>query len=805
MIKKKKKRISDIFQLFQKLKTKTKIIIGILLIFMGWFWFSLPSKLFDEPTSFVIEDSKGNLLGASVSEDGQWRFPSNREVPDKFKKCIIAYEDKRFYSHIGIDPIALGRAFIQNFKNKKIVSGGSTLTMQVVRLSRKKNRNVFQKLIEGILALRLEISYSKKEILNLYASNAPFGSNVVGLEAASWRYFGRPPEELSWGEMAALSVLPNAPSLVHPGKNQSTLLRKRNEVLARLLKNKTIDSTTFKLSLAEDLPGTPKPIPQKAPHLLYRFKKEFLAGKIKGSTRIRTTINGELQNQTGILMEQHHQLLHDNGINNISAMVMEIESGNVLSYHGNIYHPENEDLESHVDMICSRRSPGSLLKPFLYALSLNDGIILPESLIPDIPTQIAGYTPENFDRNYDGAVKINHAITRSLNIPAVRLLRKYKYARFYNQLKNGGITTLNNPPDYYGLSLILGGFEITMWDVAGLYSSMARAYLHQKENNGQFLKKDIHPPFYINHEKNKYTENEEHHLSMDMTSLWYMFKSMEEVMRPGEEGLWYQFASSGRIAWKTGTSFGFRDGWAMGFNSKYLVAVWTGNADGEGKSGLIGIRTAAPLMFDIFRLLPESAWFDSPSYGYTFTDVCSKSGFKSGINCPESKPIMIPLSGLKTEVCPYHVKINLDKEGNYMVNETCYSPSEMMIKNWFVLPASMEYYYRRLHPDYQPLPSYMEGCYPDEQKEVMALYYPQQNAKIYIPVELSGIPGEVICQATHRKSFEKIYWSLDDRFIGTTQHEHQIAIRPESGKHKLTLVDQYGNRITRHFEILNKN
>jgi len=334
---------------------------------MIWFWLSLPRPLFNKPTSWVMEDAKGQLLGATIAADGQWRFPYNADVPDKFAKCIVAFEDKRFYYHPGVDILAVMRAIRQNAGASHTVSGGSTITMQVMRMSRNRPRNILQKIIESILALRLELSYSKKEILALYASNAPFGSNVIGLDAASWRYYGRPPQQLSWGEMAALAVLPNAPALVHPGRNRNTLLKKRNLLLDKLLQQKKIDSSTHELALLEALPDEPKPLPQLAPHLLQRFRLEHRA---KDHAVAHTTINAALQQNVARIVEQYHAAYRGNSINNICALVLEVESGNVLAYVGNAYHPENPELQSHVDVISAARSekPWQHIKTFALCL-----------------------------------------------------------------------------------------------------------------------------------------------------------------------------------------------------------------------------------------------------------------------------------------------------------------------------------------------------------------------------------------------------------------------------------------------------
>ena len=348
----------------------------------------------------------------------------------------------------------------------------------------------------------------------------------------------------------------------------------------------------------------PVSLPQLAPHLLQRFKGDAKANKNLPS-KLKTTIDINLQKNVIDILNQHHNVLKGNGINNACALVLDVETGNVLAYVGNIYNPSNPELESDVDVIKAPRSPGSALKPILYAAMFSDGMILPNSLVPDIPTQIGGYAPQNFDLSYDGAVPASQALSRSLNIPAVKLLQQYKYQRFYDLLKQLGITTLNRPADNYGLSLIFGGSEVTMWDLAGIYAGMARTLNHQKKNNGLALKEDFHPPnYFVNNKPVNKTASDDVINSLDATSIWFAFQAMEEVMRPGEEGLWQEFSSSQQIAWKTGTSFGFRDAWAIGITPKYVVAVWTGNTDGEGRAGLIGVQTSAPIMFDIFRELP---------------------------------------------------------------------------------------------------------------------------------------------------------------------------------------------------------
>lgn len=785
----------------RKFSKKQKIILAVVLLLLVWFWFSIPSRLFKEPLSFVIEDVNGELLNASIAADGQWRFPPEVEVPEKFAKCITTFEDKRFYYHPGVDPFAFMRALYVNLKGGGNTQGGSTITMQVMRLSRKKNkRNLYQKIIESIQSVRLECTYSKKEILSLYAAHAPFGGNVVGLAAASWRYYGREPEKLSWGEMAALAVLPNAPSLVHPGKNQEVLLKKRNRLLDQLQIEGIIDSNTCYLSKLEPLPSDPLPLPQLAPHLLQRFKSDVQKGKLNQQL-VRTTINKNLQQNVTDILSRHQQILSVNGINNICALVLDVATGNTLAYVGNIYNPSIPALESDVDVIKAPRSPGSALKPILYAASLSEGSLLPHSLLPDVPTQIGGYTPQNYDRSFDGAVPASEALSRSLNIPAVKILQQYKYPRFYELLKQLGITTLNRPSNFYGLALILGGCEVNMWDLAGLYAGMARTVNHQTENKGEALQRDFFAPNYISSQQKNNSKSTEKINGLDATSIYFTFQAMEEVMRPGEEGLWQQFTSSQQISWKTGTSFGFRDGWAIGVTPKYVVAVWAGNTTGEGRAGLIGVQTAAPAMFDIFRMLPGSPWFSSPKTNFSFVPVCRQSGFRANVDCDVVDTVMVSKNGNRSALCPYHQLIHLDETGQYQVTENCVSPSSMIHRSWFVLPPTMEWYYKQRNHDYKMLPPFLPGCGAADIKE-LDLVYPTPNARIYVPLELDGSRGKTVFTARHRNPNSVLYWHLDNEYVGKTTKIHQMDFSPSAGRHLITVVDESGNRVVRYFEII---
>lgn len=760
----------------------------------------MPRQLFPDPSSTVIEDRNGILLGASIAGDGQWRFPHNEHVPDYFRKAILQFEDRYFMYHPGVNIFSLTRSLITNIRAGKIVSGGSTLSMQVIRLSRKgKPRSVAGKVYEIILATRLEIRYSKSEILALYAANAPFGGNVVGLDAAAWRYFGRPPDQLSWAEVATLAVLPNAPSLIFPGKNQEVLLRKRDRLLDRLLVRGYIDQMTCDLAKIEPLPGKPMPLERSAPHLLDR------AGKEHPGERVRTTLDYFLQKSVSDIVERHYHVLKFNEIHNAAALVVHVETGEVMAYIGNTPGEESRRQGNDVDIILAPRSSGSILKPLLYAALLDDGDILPNTLIPDIPMQYGGLIPSNFDRTFSGAVAAASALSRSLNVPAVGMLQTFGVSRFYDLLRKCGMTTLGKPPDHYGLSLILGGAEVTLWDLATMYSGMTRALKHYHYYSGMYVPNDWVQPEYVlqaNEVHNKNSKTLSRMGTLSASAVWFTFEAMQEVNRPDDMTGWKSFSSALKIAWKTGTSFGLRDAWAVGVNPDYVVAVWVGNASGEGRSGLTGVTRAAPVMFDIFNILSESGWFTPPYDELAKIPVCRLSGHRANPYCEPVDSISVPLKGLKTTPCTYHHPLQLDKTGTFRVVSDCYDPLEMQTQSWFTLPPVMEWFYRRTNPLYKPLPGFLPDCSYLNADQPMEFIYPGRNNRLYLPLDMDGSPGSVVLEIAHRDPQSEVFWHLNNDFIGVTKHNHQVAVRPEYGSHVITVVDNDGNHLSKTIEIM---
>lgn len=726
---------------------RKKLIIGVTIatgfILLLWL-FCLPRQLFNDiPYSTVVTAKNGELLGARVADDGQWRFPPCDSLPDKFARAVIEYEDRSFYSHCGISFRGLARAMKQNISNGRIVSGGSTISMQTIRLHRRGDRNICEKIIEMFMATRLELRYSKEEILRMYASHAPFGGNVVGIDAAVWRYLGNNGNDMSWAEAATLAVLQNAPSTIHPDKNRDKLLAKRNRLLRRLHDKGELTTDEYGLAIDEPLIGKPFPIPQIAPHLVEHYNKT------KHGMMSTTDIDFSLQIRMENLLSRWREELSMSGINDLSAVVAEVSTGNIIAYCGNA-DISTDRSGKWVDVAQSPRSSGSILKPLLYCAAIQEGLILENTILPDIPTDFGGFAPKNFDGSFCGVVSASQALSLSLNVPNVWLLKEYGVSRFATLLQKCGFSTLTQSPDHYGLSLILGGAEVSLIDVVNCYARIAG------------FRKD----FPLN----------------DSIAIYSMLNTMREVNRPDQLD-WSRVNSVQQIAWKTGTSYGARDGWAIGITPQYVVGVWTGNADGSGIADLTGARSAGPVMFDVFNLLPTCKWFDSPEGGKE-ESVCVHSGQLAGKYCKETTLQKVSPNAIKSQRCKYCVEMPISVDGKRRVTN---GAEESVMTSYFMLPPIHKYYYKQSHADYIE-PPIDKGVHESN----LRFIYPKEGAVITLPHKADGNQSLLQCRAVHSNPSAELFWHLDNHYIESTSDIHQIQIAPLPGVHKLTIYDNSG-------------
>lgn len=784
------------FLLYWWKKVKRNPIKTIVIVYLaGWYYWFLPDSLFHDPYSVVVESRDGYLLGAKIAEDGQWRFPEVDSVPEKYKHCVLTFEDQYFYQHPGINPVSIVNALFDNLESGRVVRGGSTITQQVVRLARKgQERSYGEKFIEMIWATRMEFRYTKDEILRMYASHAPFGGNVVGIEMASWRYFGVAPHQLSWAEAATLAVLPNAPSLIYPGKNQDKLRVKRNKLLSRLKTNDLIDEMTYQLAISEPLPSKPFPLPDFSKHLVERVASQ------SDSPRFTSTIDYALQQRLSQITANFHSIYSQNEVHNMAILVVEVDTRNVIGYIGNT--PTDNEHGKDVDIIPAPRSTGSVLKPLLFAEMLNEGMLLPDMLLPDIPTQISGFTPQNFNSTYDGAVPARDALSRSLNIPAVLSLQKYGVNSFYEDLRFYGQEFINKHPGHYGLSLILGGAESSLWDLCKVYANYASTLNYYSQNEQRYRRGEFQELSLSAEDQKDFGTISLQPTKVDAGSVYETFKAMQEVNRTTEDEAWKFYSSSRKISWKTGTSFGNRDAWAIGVSPDYVVGVWVGNANGEGRPQLTGVGYASPILFDVFNLLPVSQPFRRPETGMLLSEICTKSGFLAGPNCA-SELKWIPKRGEETEVCPYHHTITVDRNEEYRINTSCASPEEIKTIPWFTLPPVMEFYFKKRNAFYKILPPFREGCSQDESG--IAFIYPRDKSIIYLTKDFYGNVQPMLAKVAHRNSDKTLFWYLNDTYLGETKHIHEMPIIGESGDYRLTVVDEDGRERMLQLSLVNEN
>lgn len=774
-------------------------------------------------------------MGAHIATDEQWRFPPVERVPQKFSAALIAFEDKRFHSHPGVDPLALARAFYLNVSQGKVVSGGSTLSMQTIRLSHKNPpRTIWNKFIEAFKALRLETRHSKAEILSLYASHAPFGGNVVGLEAAAWRYFGRSHARLSWAESAMLAVLPNSPGLIHVGRSRSKLKAKRDRLLLRMQQQEILSELDYKLAVQEALPLKPESLPRIAPHLLDTLLQTHQkANDPQKVPRFETSIDHGIQRSAMQIAKHHSQTLAQRDVNNLAMLVIDNRNFEVLAYVGNAPSERADKNGLAIDLVQRPRSTGSTLKPFLFANMIQQGEILPETLVADTPIRYSGYRPKNFNRDFHGAVRARDALASSLNIPAVNMLSYHGVERFLNSLKQMGLKHLHRNARDYGLPLILGGAEASLWELTALYANLAFIAQQEEHEGWRFYRRAVLSV------DNDVTESEVESLSIKAASInkvspeiqsntkaktktshrntispataWMTLQSLLEVTRPGNAGFWKRFNSTQKIAWKTGTSFGHRDAWAIGTTPDYTVGVWVGNASGDGRPGVTGVTLAAPILFDMFNRLPQnSAWFEKPVAQMKTVRLCKDDGFLANDLC-DSQEYKVPKGSHFERISPNHQRIHVVEKGGVItrVHSACESVDKMQARQWFVLPPDQAFYYQQFHANYQAMPPWREDCKSEVASEGLgdnpiSLIYPRRNTQIYIPKDLGGQRSKVVFKAIHRSPKSRLFWHLNNTFLGATETFHQQAIWINTGKHELTVVDEAGQSVSQAFEVLSE-
>lgn len=775
--------------------SKWRILSFTILVIVLWLIVPMGSSLGDRPTSYIVFSKNNELLGARIAEDGQWRFPHMDSIPYRFATAIVEFEDRDFYSHIGIDFSSIIRAIKQNVKERKVVSGASTLTMQLMRLHYPNvKRSLIQKLKEIAFAIRYELFHSKEDILLDYCTHAPFGGNVIGMETASWRYFDKSPEALSWAEASTLAVLPNAPGLIHPGRNRDALNAKRNRLLKRLYQRNIIDSAEYVLSVAEPLIPRPQNVQNIAPHLSELMKKNNII-------RSHTTIDKNIHMDVASIINEHHVVNKQKNIQNAGVIVIDNLTQSVLSYHGNTI---GSDHENYNDMILRPRSTGSILKPFLYAMAIEDGLITPRQLTNDVPVSINGFSPKNYNHQHYGAIPYDVVISKSLNVPSVNLLQEYNIDRFLLDLKSLGFTSFDKSSDYYGLPLILGGGEVNLWELTRAYSHLADILNTYNNESSRYDKFGLPKLSVLQSSEGFKKEYGPNPKMISASSVWHMFEAMLEVQRPNEDGQWEKFSSGKKIHWKTGTSYGNRDAWSIGITPQYTVGVWVGNSDGEGQKDIIGVKAAGRMLFDVYNILDVNENFEKPYDDMTEMPICLASGHLASDHCIETYQEFVSNNIESTKICPYHIPVLLNSESGLLTYQDCVSSSQVIDTSWFVLSPEVVKYYKEYFPTYTSLPRLEVSCseYNDNANQLVFIY-PQEHSTFFLPDNLNGERERCILKASHKDADSKIYWHVNGSFYTSTQDIHEVSLDLGYGDYLVTIQDASGIKQSRRISIIN--
>jgi penicillin-binding protein 1C len=725
-----------------------------------------------QPTgSTVVLDRNGELLRAFLAPDEMWRIRvSAEEISPSLKEAVISYEDQYFYWHFGINPAAILRAAFANLSAGRVVLGGSTITMQVARLMQPKERTFGNKIIETFRALQLEWRYSKDEILTLYFNLAPYGGNMVGVGAASYFYFNKSADQLSLGEAALLAAIPNSPNLYRPDLNPKGAAAARQKILALLVEQEIVSDVRLEETSSEPLPQRRFDLPFLTPHL-----SEKLTQLHPKQERLETTIDANVQRLAQNLLQTHLQPLRSRGITNGAVVVIENKTQDVLAMIGSAdFFDERND--GQVNGAMSPRSPGSALKPFIYALGFEHGLISPQSLLYDVPVEYGSFKPVNYDDKYHGAVAVEDALIRSLNVPAVNLYAQLGEQGIYGFLREAGVTTLPKPREYYGLSLILGGGEVTLLELTNLYAGLA--------NRGTFR------PYRL---LTSHDQIEGRKLLTPGTC-FILTEILSQLRRPELPAVWDASVSIPTVAWKTGTSYGHRDAWSIGYTPRYTIGVWVGNFDGKGVPGLVGAEVAAPILFALFNALEKpttSNWFVQPA-DVESRQVCSISGMPLSIFCASTKDELY-LPGISpSQMCTIHQLILVDKKSRERLCSHCRvgkKVTEKIVEQW---PAEIATWLARNGYPVQQIPEHYSRCAKVATGEAPVIRSPLANAEYKIRPDVNLKFQKILLDASVSNRSKRIYWFLNGKLLFSGDPREKVFMKPQAGRHALMCVDDEG-------------
>lgn len=760
--------------------------VPVLLFVLLNICFPLPTHRLHPSPSPIVLDRNGEWLRAFLTPTGMWRMPEPdiSRVSPRLIAAALAVEDRWFHYHCGINPFSLAGAAYDNLRAGEVVRGGSTVTMQLARLMEPKARTLPNKCVEMFRAVQLELAYSKSDILTFYFNMLPYGGNIVGSAAAARLYFNKPQHALSLAEAALLASIPNSPERLRPDRYPARAQAARDKVLKLLLARGQISQRQWQEALQEPIPTQRYPMPFKAPHLARWLTKSRDSGGAQG--RIWTTIDRHTQDTAVRLLRD--SLDAQPHISTGAVVVMDTKSLEVLAFVGSHDFFDKAAL-GQVNGALAPRSPGSALKPFVYALAIDTGVITPETLLFDVPVSYRGYRPVNYDGTYSGYATAREALARSLNIPAVHLAAQVQPLEGF--LRQAGISTVLNSRRY-GLSMVLGGCEVNLLELTTLYAGLA--------NMGEFA------PYRVSLRGTgtRATGLEESSVRLLRPETCYVVLEMLTTLERPElpKASFDRTVNLPKIAWKTGTSYGHRDAWSIGMSQELTIGVWLGDFRGIGTPNLSGAEAATPILFQLFTALTAEKtrrWFPKPMTGLRERQVCALSGQPVSPHCPAQKTDVY-LPGISTvTACSLHKEIWVDKATGYSVCSQCITPNqeergnyeERVLTEW---PAEAATWLAENGFAVPVFPQHNPDCTAPRPGDAPSILSPEEDTVYTLR---PGVPPEyqkIRFSASISNRTQELFWFLDGELVSTAP---TFFLTPIAGRHTVTCVDGEGRSASR--------
>jgi penicillin-binding protein 1C len=734
--------------------------------------FPFPDARLHRAPAVVVLDRNGDALRVILPPDQKLRIPVTLdELPPELLRAVVVSEDRWFWRHPGVNPLAIARASLANLRAGRRVSGASTIPMQIARMAEPKPRTLQGKVREAFRALQLARRYSKREQLELYLNMAPYGGNVEGIGAAAFVYFGKPPSQLSIGEIAFLTTLPRSPNRYDPLRDHARATRARDRVLRELRDRGAFTTAEISESMKAPLPAARRRMPFAAPHFC-----DYAVAQAPGRTRVATTLDPRVQALAEAQVAAHVPALRAWGVEQAAVVVIDNETRQVRAMVGSAGFFDAARGGQNNGAV-ARRSPGSTLKPFLYAKAFDDGTLIPDAMLLDVPTDFSGYVPENYDGTYHGRVSARDALIQSLNSTAVRLLADDGVDDFVALLRRGGLQTLDRDPGKYGLPLILGGGEVRLLDLTNLYATLAEG--------GQY--KDV-----VIFTTTSHTQHSTALFSKEATSL--LTPILTELKRPDMPRAWQLTAEAPAVAWKTGTSYGHRDAWSVGYSGRYSIGVWVGNFDGHGQKGLSGSEFAAPLLFDLFRVLEGGAARPRAQEGVNVAriEVCAASRQLPTPYCKARMTVDTIPGRTRLRACELHRPIFLDARSGQRLAGDCIASHPHVQVVATVQPPELVAWWRAQNQPYDALPPLDPSCGDLAAADAKPRIISPDATTPYRLRHDAPLEFQEILLSAQTADAARLYWFEDGALVASGAAAQRLFLHPRRGTHTLVVVDDSG-------------